>query len=384
MRVAFLSPSVSRTGGGIFEIVRSLAQALVSGGHAEVDVYGLTDEFSDADRPAWGSVPVHTFPARGLHRFGYAPELQAALMQDRYDLVHLHALWQHASIVTSRYAQRRQVPSIITLNGMLDPWAVQHSPWRKRVAWRVFERANVDQAACIQVNTLSEAKSAKQFGLANRFAVIPNGILLPDRAETRSVGQRSDPKRLLYLGRLHAKKNLIALVEAVALLGQAFAGWQLDIVGWDQGNYAARIRECIAALGLDGSVAIHEPEYGAEKDARLCAADAFILPSHSEGLPMAVLEAWSHAKPVVMTAACNLEIGFTAGAALECDVTAEGIAKALSQLLTMPDAERTVMGRSGRALVERQFTWPSVADDMAATYRWVLGQADAPKCLLKE
>ena len=58
------------------------------------------------------------------------------------------------------------------------------------------------------------------------------------------------------------------------------------------------------------------PQFGTAKAAAYRRADAFVLPSLSEGLPMAILEAWAHEKPVLMTDACNLPEGFAARAAI--------------------------------------------------------------------
>jgi glycosyltransferase involved in cell wall biosynthesis len=74
-------------------------------------------------------------------------------------------------------------------------------------------------------------------------------------------------------------------------------------------------------LAAGPSVVFVGAQFGAEKNACYRACDAFILPSLSEGLPMAVLEAWAHAKPVLMTPECNLPEGFATGAALQIGTT---------------------------------------------------------------
>ena len=80
---------------------------------------------------------------------------------------------------------------------------------------------------------------------------------------------------------------------------------------------SGRIRKRTQAYrSCDASVVFLGPQFGAEKSECYRACDAFILPSLSEGLPMTVLEAWSYAKPVLMTAECNLPEGFAAGAAV--------------------------------------------------------------------
>jgi poly(glycerol-phosphate) alpha-glucosyltransferase len=130
------------------------------------------------------------------------------------------------------------------------------------------------------------------------------------------------------------------------------------------------------------------PAFLGEKEVLLRSAEAFILPSFSEGLPISVLEAWSYGLPVVMTQECNLPEGFACSAALEIrnssafqpashslpatptklDSDWEG----LPSLVEMTDAQRWEMGMRGRKLVERKFTWPKVAKSLKEIYESLL------------
>ena len=123
-------------------------------------------------------------------------------------------------------------------------------------------------------------------------------------------------------------------------------------------------------------VVFYGPAFGKEKAALLRSAEAFILPSFSEGLPMSVLEAWAYGLPVVMTPECNLPEGFVSQAALEIRNGEMGNAKGdgLRALLEMSDAERAAMGMRGRRLVEERFTWPKLAAQMRQLYEELLGR----------
>ena len=131
----------------------------------------------------------------------------------------------------------------------------------------------------------------------------------------------------------------------------------------------------------DVDVVFYGPAFGEEKEALLRSAEAFILPSFSEGLPMSVLEAWAYGLPVLMTPECNLPEGFSSGAGLEIR-SGEGsfqssdfsFQNGLRALLEMSDAERAAMGMRGRRLVEMRFTWPKVAAQMRQLYEGLLGR----------
>ena len=120
---------------------------------------------------------------------------------------------------------------------------------------------------------------------------------------------------------------------------------------------------------------------GADKQAALSRADAFVLPSFSEGLPMAVLEAWSHRMPVLMTRECNLERGFEAAAALEVRPEAGSIAAGLRGLWSMSQQDLAAMGGRGRSLVEQHYTWQKIAAELRSVYAWFLGSGSKPERL---
>jgi poly(glycerol-phosphate) alpha-glucosyltransferase len=125
------------------------------------------------------------------------------------------------------------------------------------------------------------------------------------------------------------------------------------------------------------------PQFGPAKAACYRNCEAFILPSFSEGLPMAVLEAWSYGKPVLMTSECNLAEGFAAHAALSIEPNVRSIAAGLRALFEMSPTDRERMGQRGVALVRNQFSWPTIADDMRAVYAWIADGGPKPACVIQ-
>lgn len=64
---------------------------------------------------------------------------------------------------------------------------------------------------------------------------------------------------------------------------------------------------------------------------------------------------------------------------MEADV--DDICRALTELFTMDSIEREIMGTRGRLLVEEQFQWSRVAQQMTEVYDWVLGWGPQPACV---
>jgi poly(glycerol-phosphate) alpha-glucosyltransferase len=192
-------------------------------------------------------------------------------------------------------------------------------------------------------------------------------------------------KVLRYLGRLHRKKGLAALLRAWASAprgdGETGEDWRLVIAGWDQGGHELELRQLAAQLGIADSVHFIGPQFGLAKESTLQSAHAFILPSLSEGLPMVVLEAWARNLPVLMTPACNLEEGFAAGAALPVDPEDGSICRGLDELFSMSAEQRRAIGAAGRQLISRRYSKDRVAAEMHAVYSWLLGRTSQPSCV---
>jgi len=390
MKMACLISSVSRKAGGLHESVRRLAQSMRATGEVEVHVLGLKDEFTREDIESWAPLPTQAFPVRGPWQFGYAPRLRPAMIELDPDIVQIHGIWMYPTVAAASWHRQTRKPFIVNPHGMLDPWAVRNSRWKKKLAGWVYENPSLRRAACIRALCRSEARSIRAYGLRNPICVIPNGIDLPKQPTqipppwAEKVGPHKN--LLLYLGRLHPKKGLPHLLRAWKASRQnpAAAAWDLAIAGWSQGGHEQHLKDLARNLAIDSSVHFLGPLFGDAKAAAYQHASGFILPSFSEGLPMVVLEAWAHAVPVLMTPECNLPEGFTAGAACRTGTEPGPIAASLERFFGLSAGERKEMGERGYELAARNFAWPRIAGDLVAVNRWVLGGGDKPACIITE
>ena len=378
MKVGFLVSSVSREAGGLFQSVRGLARAIACT-NASVRVFGIRDEQSAVDLQEWRPLSVATFRPR-LRAWGYSNQLVPAMVDADLDILSVHGLWKYCSVASHRWHRRTRRPYLVHPHGMLDTWALQNARSKKRIAAALYENQHLREAACLRALSEAEARSIRAYGLRNPVCVIPNGVDLPELSASNAKAQSASPRTLLYLGRLHPKKNLANLIRAWNETSNSQRGdgqrWVLVIAGWDQGGYENELKR----VGPDSSVVFLGPRFGAEKTECYRTCDAFILPSLSEGLPMTVLEAWSYAKSVLMTPECNLPEGFSADAALRIGSSADEITAGLNQLFEMSDDDRAAMGTRGRTLVVRKFSWPRIGEETHAVYEWVLG-AEMPNSI---
>lgn len=177
------------------------------------------------------------------------------------------------------------------------------------------------------------------------------------------------PPHVVYLGRIHPKKNIAALVDAWTMLNAAGAlpdDARLTIAGWgDPADVVALETRLVAA---PPSAAVVGPQFGDDKARLLAGARVLALPSHSEGLPVAILEAWAAGTPVLMSSECNLPVGFSAGAAIDCGVTAQSVASALGRVLTLPAPAWLAMAAAAQQLAAGPFSAAAIAQQWEAAY----------------
>lgn len=291
-----------------------------------------------------------------------------------FDVIHIHAVWNFATFWTMRTARATGVPYVVAPQGSFEPWALRQSALKKRVVGKLTEVPLINNAAALQAVTEAEASQFLAFGLTAPHVVIPNGVdagLLDRRGPRLANRMRLGPgsRVLLFLSRLHPKKGVDVLLHAFADARRALPDLMLLVAGSDGGSgYGARMQALARALGLGEQCHFAGEVHGEEKLDMLSGADAFVLPSHSEGLPVAALEAMAAGLPVILTPGCNLPEAARARAGLIVEPRPEPVAGAIAALFADAKAANA-MGANGRRLVRERFTWPNIAAETIRLYR---------------
>lgn len=258
-------------------------------------------------------------------------------------------------------ARLRGVPALLHIHGgLFEDFLKSLSPaarWLARLIARAADRVIV----------LSSGWQARLAPLlpGARLTVVENGISLPDTPAARAG--MSVPS-ILFLGNVSTAKGVEDLIDAVARLKHPF---RLVLVGSDEPEgTSTRMHSRAMQLGISEQVVFAGPAYGAAKHEHLRSADVFVLPSHVEALPMALLEAMANGLPVVATrvgAIPSVVESEHNGLLIEPrDVPA--LAQALERLLG--DASlRTRLGANARQLAHERYGVDRAADELMQLYK---------------
>jgi glycosyltransferase involved in cell wall biosynthesis len=303
------------------------------------------------------------------------------------EVVHLHGLWQAQTRRGARAARALRVPYLIAVHGMADPWALRQKGWKKQIYLTLVEAANLRRASCLHALSRPEIEHLRAIAPWAPIGFVPNGVdLAPfDDLPPRSALEAEYPELrgkfvLLFFARLHAKKGLDLLAEALRLVAPERPELHLLVAGNDDGAWApflSRVEEC----GLRDRVTYLGHVSGEPARRAWGASDAFVLPSHSEGFSMAILEALACRLPCLITTACYFPELAGADGAIEVHPTIDGVTRGLRELMERGPDERATLGMNGRRLVEREYSWDRQALRLASIYEWLVGGGPPPDCV---
>jgi glycosyltransferase involved in cell wall biosynthesis len=384
-RICVMMAGCSRLQGGLFHSVRKLWKQVAEQGH-QVEIKAVEDAYAEEDKIHYNPLPVKLTPRVGPERIAWSPQLleYMAAQKGRHEVISSHGMWTYADYAAWKSSRLLNIPHIIHPHGMLDPWAVRNSGWKKQVARWLFQDRALKECACLRALTQSEAKAARTIGYNGAIAVIPNGIdplELRQQRDERIAEQisrtLSGSPYILFLSRIHPKKNLPVLLKAWHRLGKEMGDTQLVIAGPDELGHQQELYHLVQEISISN---IHFPGslYGAAKTEWILGSMGMVLPSLSEGFPVVLLEAAALGKPVLMTPACYFPELEQAGGALCMNADIASITSRLRSFLQLSEQERDTMGDRGKALVETHYAWEGIARRMTQTVEWVLRRGTVP------
>ena len=276
------------------------------------------------------------------------------------DVVHAHGMYVDLHRVIGSLAIDHGKTLVYHPHGFLDPWIRHRSSRKKALVMRWFEERNQRYAQLWRALNEAEHDAIRAYGIEAPVVIAPNGVNVPEPGQWGEAAYSS--RRMLYLGRLHPKKGIDLLLQAWAGEALSSSGWQLDIVGPDEGGYEGELKRLTNDLGVSDSVRFAPPVYGEHKDELLSEVSAVVLPSRSEGMPVVLQEAMAVGLPVVATRESNFPGIDAQGAGFEVDANPGSIAEGLRSLAACDEATLRSMGESGRRWMRDEFTWNAVGE----------------------
>lgn len=345
-----------------------------------VDVEMVMPPLGEEGKLIADDVNLHyTAPVKNS-RMEYMPRMNQLLKElPQYDLYHVQGLWLWLGHSVASYARKQKKPYVITLRGMLYPQALAHSTLIKKISLALYQRNDLQRAACIQATCEEEMNYYRELGFTNPVAILPNPI------EVDGIIERPIPSktklRIGYLGRVHPRKRIERLIYAFDALRDELESAELLIIGAGDKQYEQFLREEVIRLNLP-NVKFTGFLTGEEKDKAILSLSYLVVPSDFENFGNIVTETLVRGVPVIASKGMpwqELE-EYRCGWWIENDQ--ETINHTLHNAINLPELERLQMGINGKQLIKEKYAVDKLGEKMKQLYEWILYGESKPDFII--
>lgn len=376
MRITHYLRRFALAEGGVVRAVLDICKLLAARGH-EMTILTCHD---DDVPPVWGrgehGVP-HVVripePAGILGRFTRAQLAAVAPHLAATDVLHLHGCWELENSQLAAVARRRGLPYVISLHGMLDDWCMRQKRLKKRLFLAAGGRRTLEQAAVVHCTATAEQEQSRKWYPQTTGMVAPLVFDTTEYADLPGPGLadaafgpggtgavRPDVPLVLFLSRIHPKKGVDVLVDALGLVAGRGIACQAVIAGAGEEAYVSAIRRRIDALGIRDLVHLVGLVTGQTKVSLYERADMLAIPTSQENFGFVFLESLACGTPVITTRGVDIWPALVASqGGVIVDRTADAFADAIARLIADRETARR-MGAAGRSNVMERFAGSEV------------------------
>lgn len=224
---------------------------------------------------------------------------------DLPDILHFHGVWMPSNLCIARFGWMNHIPYVINPRGDTEVARIKYNKFKmvkKYIAWHLYGKKIVDNAACIITTSEQECMSIRILGSKVPIAIIPNGIEL-DAFPKEVKHLHGEKKILLFLSRINPIKGIEYLIEAWNRLPvQLRINWELHIAGnSDPEDYLHSLEDKVKKLKLQNSIRFVGAITGEAKMRKYQDSNLFVLPTLNENFGNVIAEAMMCECPVITT-----------------------------------------------------------------------------------
>lgn len=388
MKILHVIPSIAPVYGGPSQAIIEMIEALHSNGvDAEIATTNNGGkELLDVTTGKcidYKSVPVWFFPcffpkSQAMRQFVFSTKFKSWLEQNitNYDLIHIHALFNHASTTAMKVAKSKKIPYVVRPLGQLCQWSLNKGNIKKKIYLEMFDRANLNRSKALHFTSKQEREEVSRLNLKMNSFILPHGLTIPNcipeaHSKLRAKLQLSaDEQIILFLSRIHPKKGLDYLIPALSKIKDK--PFTFILAGNADFNYETEIDHLLRKHDISSRTIRTGFVEGEYKNLLLQGSDIFALTSYSENFGVAVLEALAAGTAVLTTPGVALtsllereNIGYVT------ELNINEIVSNLEHILSHPK-EAKEKGDRASIFVKENYTWNLISLKMIDLYKKVI------------
>jgi len=385
LKVLHVIPGVSERDGGPSQAATQICNALIGSGQEVLLLTTAPNDHGDCGKGvpvSFQDVPTVFFPARFGKSFKYSSSLANWLESNvsQFDLVHIHAVFNHSSYAAARACRASGVPYIVRPLGTLGPWAMKQKTLRKKLFWHAAAKQMLQGAAAVHYTSETERQAVEQSLHLRRGFVVPLGVHLNNGANTavsikHVLPGLEDKAYVLVLSRLLPTKGIATLLDAFLSLLQRkeFMNWRLVLAGDGPPEFVDSLKRKVGESLAGDFVRFTGWLDGERKDGALRNASLLALPSHHENFGLCVMEALAYGVPVLVSPQVDLSAEiFAEEAGWIAEINKDSLEQALA-VACSSESERARRGQAGLKLAQK-FDWKVIAERLSEVYEEVIAE----------
>lgn len=376
MKICIFTESIDKKDGGPSRSVPILARGLSEIG---VDTTLMAVESDEMNTHLLDNTGVTLIIIR---QGATQKEYLKAFKDGDYDVIHSQCIWLPSYHKVAIAARALNIPLIITPRGTLEPWSLEQRKWKKMLALLLYQKRDLQKAACILATAEMEASHIRDLGIRTPIAIIPNGIDVSEY-KCRPLSEKSTVKKqIVFLSRIHIKKGIEFLINAWQELYDKYPDWRIVIAGNGEESYIKQLKSLVKERGLCHCINIIPPVFGDKKHKLYCESSLFVLPSFSENFGMVIAEAMSCGLPCITTTGTPWEELNEKGIGWCIELSHENLVNALTSAINLGTDALFDMGQRGSQHIRNTYQYTEVASKNEAVYDWIVNGKEKPSYVL--